>query len=157
MASTSGVAPPPVFGPPAPRWPFKSPSRLSRFHNGGECTSSCNTAFAKHILPVFTSPRARRSGGAVFSCGWGDILPLRRARDSAFGKGGELGTEKPTTDKESGELGAEVASASHDVDNSGGVNPGTGASAGVGAGAAGMDAVDKISLVSGFAHDAITS
>ena len=90
MASTSGVAPPPVFEPPAPHWPFKSPSCLSRFHNGGECTSSCNTASAKHILPVFTSPRARRSGGAVFSCGRGDILPLRRARDSAFGKGGEV-------------------------------------------------------------------
>ena len=85
-----GVAPPPVFEPPAPHWPFKSPSCLSRFHNGGECTSSCNTASAKHILPVFTSPRARRSGGAVFSCGRGDILPLRRARDSAFGKGGEV-------------------------------------------------------------------
>ena len=67
------------------------------------------------------------------------------------------GTKKPTTDKESGELGAEVASASHDVNDSGGANSGTGASVGVGTGAAGMDAMYKISLVSGFAHDAITS
>ena len=62
VASSSGVARPSVSGPPSPRCPFRSPSSLSRFQKGGERTRSCNTAFAKHILPVFASPRARRRG-----------------------------------------------------------------------------------------------
>jgi hypothetical protein len=116
VASTSGVAPPPVSGPPAPRCPFRSPSSLNRFQNGGECTSSCNTAFAKHILPVFTSPRARRRGSVALPVGREGVVLLRRARNSALGKGGtrdgggEAGMEKPTTD-EAGSKGLEVEAA----------------------------------------------
>ena len=84
-------------------------------------------------------------------------MPSKRARNSAFGKGGtqdgggEAGTEKPTTD-EAGSKGLEVeaASASEDVDDlfrTGGIDSGIGAGAGVGAG---VDVVDRMSLVSGM-------
>ena len=61
-ASTSGVAPPPVSKAPAMRLPFRSQSSVNRFRDGGRFTSSCKTAFAKHMFLVFTSPRARRRG-----------------------------------------------------------------------------------------------
>ena len=50
VASTSGIAPLPVPGSPSPRCTFRSPSSLNRFQNGGECSSSYDTAFAEHIL-----------------------------------------------------------------------------------------------------------
>src|SRR5580658_9789935 len=56
VASTSGVATP-VSG--APRCAFTWLSSLNRFQNGGRFTSSCKTALAKHIFPIFTSPRGR--------------------------------------------------------------------------------------------------
>ena len=83
-------------------------------------------------------------------------MPSKRARNSAFGKGGtqdgggEAGTEKPTTD-EAGSKGLQVkAAASENVDDSfrtGGIDSGIGAGAGVGAG---VDVVDRMSLVSGM-------
>lgn len=73
-------------------------------------------------------------------------MPLRRVRKSACGKGGtrdgggEVGMERRTTG-ETGSKGSEVeaAPASQDVFRISGVDAGTGASVGVGAGNAGMD------------------
>ena len=111
------------------------------------------------MLPIFTSPRARGCSSAALRVRGKGVVPSKRARDSAFGKGetrdggGEAGTEKPTTDEAgSKELDAEAAPASQDVDDSfrtGGINSGTGDGVGV---CAGVDAVDRISLVSRSAH-----
>ena len=86
-------------------------------------------------------------------------MPSRRARSSAFGKGEtqdggkKAGKEKPTTDEAGGKgLESEAASASQEIDVSfgaRGVDSGTGPGVSVGAG---VDAVDRISLVSGSAH-----
>ena len=61
---------PSFFGPPAPRRPFRSPNSLKRFQKEGECTSSCNTAFAKHILRAdiheSTSTSARQTPAMRF-------------------------------------------------------------------------------------------
>ena len=85
IASTSGVAQPLGSGAP-PRCLFRSPSCLNRFCNGGEYTSSCKTAFAKHMLPLFTSPRARRCGSAALQVGPEGVVPSRKARSPAFCK-----------------------------------------------------------------------
>ena len=69
VASTSGVAPAPVSGSSGLRCHFISPSSLNRFQNGGEFTSSCRTAFVKHIFLIFTSPRARRRGSVALLVG----------------------------------------------------------------------------------------
>ena len=86
VASNNGVAPPLISRPTSPRNPFRSPSSLNRFQNGGECTRSCNTAFAKHRPPVFTSPRPRRRGNVALSVGREGRALLRRVSNSALGK-----------------------------------------------------------------------
>ena len=84
--------------------------------------SSCNTAFAKHIIPVFTSPRARRGGSAALPVEREGVTLLRRARDSALGNGGtrdgggKAWMEKPTTD-EAGSRGLEVEAAPESQDS----------------------------------------
>ena len=161
VASTSGVAQSLVSETPALRGPFKSPSPLNSPQNGGKCTSNCNTAFAKHILPVFTSPRARRCGSAAaLPVEREDVALLRRVRDSALGNGtrdgGEAGMENPTVDETGSKgLGVEAAPASQDSNDlikTGGVEAGTGTSVG-----AGMDAVDIFSVLSGSVHSAAIS
>ncbi len=69
VTSISGVAPPPVPGTPAPCCPFRSPSSLNRFQDGGDLTSCYKIAFTKHIFPVFTSPRARSRGSVALPVG----------------------------------------------------------------------------------------
>ena len=91
-------------------------------------------------------------------------MPSRRARNSAFGKGEtrdggeEAGMEKSTTDEAGGKvLESDAASASQEIDvlsGTRGVDSGTGPSVGVGAG---VDAVHRISLVSGSAHGMIST
>ena len=66
-------------------------------------------------------------------------MPSGKARDSTFRKGGEVGTEKPTTDEVES---IEVASDFDDSFITRDVNSGTGSGVGV----------DRISLVSGSAH-----
>lgn len=94
VASTSGIATPPVSGPPASRCLFKSLNFLNKSQNGGECTSNCNTEFAKHIPPVFTSPRARNRGSVALP----DVregVALLGERDDK----GDAGMDKPTMDE----------------------------------------------------------
>ena len=77
-------------------------------------------------------------------------MPMR-VRNFAFGKGGEGGTEKPTTEDTEGK-GLEAEAASQDGDDSfgrRGVVSGTGTCVGVG-----VDEVDRVSLLSGSAHGA---
>ena len=89
VTSTSGVVRPPVSGPPAPRCPLRSPSSLNRFQNGGGRTSGCNTAFAKYIPPVFTSPRrARRRGSVALPVGRDGVALARTAKAFSLDKGG---------------------------------------------------------------------
>ena len=126
--------------------------------------SSCNTAFAKHMFPLFISPRARRCGSAAWQVGPEDVVPSKRERDPAFSEGRkwdggeEAGTEKSTTDEAGGKgLEAEAASASQEIDDSFGtrrVDSGTGSGVSVGAG---VDAVYRISVVSGSVHGVSTS
>ena len=87
-------------------------------------------------------------------------MSSRNVRSSAFGRGGtrdggEAGTEGPTTEEaRSKELEAEAVSVSHDIDDSfrtGGVDSGADASV-----CAGVDAVDRISELSGSAHGVTT-
>ena len=85
VASTSGVAPLSISGPPAPCCSFRS---LYRFQKGGACTSNCNIALARHTFSVFASPRARRRGRVASPVAREGIVPPRKARDSEFGKGG---------------------------------------------------------------------
>ena len=125
--------------------------------------SSCNTAFAKHMFPLFTSPRARRWGSAAWQVGPDDAVPSKRARNPAFGKGrkrdgGEVAeTEKSTTDEAGGRrLEAEAASASQEIDDpigTHGVDSETGSGVSVGAG---VDAVDRTLVVLGSAHGVST-
>ena len=76
-------------------------------------------------------------------------MPSGRARDSTSRKGGDVGTEKPTTDEVESkgwevevEVKVEVASDFDDSFITRDVNSGTGSGVGV----------DRISLVSGSAH-----
>ena len=103
-------------------------------------------------------------GSAALPVGPEGVVPLRRERNSAFGKGEtrdggeEAGKERPTMDEAGGKgLESEAASASQEIDVSFGtrsVDSGTGPGVSVGAG---VDAVDRISLVSGSAHGITTS
>ncbi len=86
VASTSGVPPPPASKTLAPCCLFRSPSSLNRFRKGGECTSSCDTEFAKHIFLVSTSPRTLRHGRMVLPFEQEGGMLLRRGRDSTLGK-----------------------------------------------------------------------
>ncbi|KAH9987585.1 hypothetical protein BJV77DRAFT_1024935 [Russula vinacea] len=118
VASSSGVALPAVSGPPAPRRPFRSLSSLTRSQNGGECTSSCSTAFTRHTLLVF-SLRARRRGTMASPFGWEGVVLLRRV--SVSGKGGIrdgwAGMEKPTVEAVSEGSGARAGPASQDAND----------------------------------------
>ena len=92
VASTSGVEPPTVLGT-APRCAFRSRSSLKRFQNGGECTSSWKTAFAKHIFLEVTSPRRRRRGRVSLSIGQevGMEEPMKGGPRGGAGAGGREG------------------------------------------------------------------
>ena len=89
---------------------------------------------------------------------------LTRARNSASSKGttpdggGEAGIERWMTDEAGSKgLGAEAVLSSQDANDlfrTGGANTGVGASVVVDTG---MDKVDKISLMSGFAHGSTIS
>jgi hypothetical protein len=90
---------------------------------------------------------------------WEGVVLLKRAKNSAlvksgtWGSGEEVGMEKPRTGEANDkELVVETAPALQDVDDlfrTGGVDGGTGASVGV---SVGVDAVNKVFLMSGFAN-----
>jgi hypothetical protein len=121
--------------------------------------SNCSTAFAKRIFPTFMSPQTWRRGSAVLPVGREEVVPLRKARNSALCDGGtregggEEGMEGITTD-EVGSKGLGVraepgSEEANDLSRVGGVDACTSASTGVGSG---MDAV-----MSDTAHGATIS
>jgi hypothetical protein len=78
---------------------------LNRPKKGGQLTSKCNTAFARHIFPLWTRLWACRCSSVALLDGPFDDMPLSRERSSALGKGrtwegrgprGESGEEKST-------------------------------------------------------------
>ena len=139
---------------------------MNRFESRGECTSSCNAAFTKHMFPAFTNPRARKRGIVTLPVGRKGVVLLRSAALRKDGKwDGEVAEmENSTTDSDKvGCKGLEPVEvfASPEVDGlfrMAGVDVGTGAGVGVGAGVDGVDKIkDKIPSMSSSPNAAIIS